>query len=487
MKFKPSKYQQAVYDFVEHGKGNAVISAVAGSGKTTTIVNALELIPVRKRIIFCAFNNSIVDELKDRCPSYVDVTTMHSLGWRSMLWYYEKQCKLNPNKVFNTCEDVLWHIQKRERFYYFFVIQKLIDLYRQSLVQSKDELAELAYRHSLDLQGQEIQDAIKVFMVMLDNTREFDFTDMIYVPAVLDDLPLKKYDYVFVDECQDLNIAQQSIIKKIMKPDARLIAVGDPNQSIYGFAGADVESFNKLLSIPNTIELPLSVCYRCGKEIVKKAQQIVPHIEAFEGAPKGISRTGTIEEIEEGDWVLCRNVRPLVILCVHLIKNKKQAHVKGKDIGRSLINLLKQTNTRSYAVAFKKLKRKLEKVRKELKARGMESVEKHPKVVNLREKISVIDYLSEGDDSTVSIIKKLEEIFEEKEDGVLLSTIHKSKGLENDRVFLVCPELLPSRYAVQEWQLEQEANLEYVAYTRAKKELVIVHGFNIEEFEILDL
>jgi len=66
-------------------------------------------------------------------------------------------------------------------------------------------------------------------------------------------------------------------------------------------------------------------------------------------------------------------------------------------------------------------------------------------------------------------------IFSDDTRGIVLSTIHKSKGLENDRVFFLLPELLPSRFATMDWQLEQEENLRYVAITRAKKELVYVH------------
>ena len=58
-KFVPSVYQQKIYDFITNGSGNAVVSAVAGSGKTTTLINAIKLIPKDKNLIFLAFNKSI--------------------------------------------------------------------------------------------------------------------------------------------------------------------------------------------------------------------------------------------------------------------------------------------------------------------------------------------------------------------------------------------------------------------------------------------
>ena len=80
--FIPSKYQKAVYIYIQKGKGNAVIDAVAGSGKSTTIVNALKLIPNNKRVLFLAFNKAIVEELKIKVGNLnnVDIKTLHSLG-----------------------------------------------------------------------------------------------------------------------------------------------------------------------------------------------------------------------------------------------------------------------------------------------------------------------------------------------------------------------------------------------------------------------
>ena len=87
MAFKPSKFQQAIYDFITDGKGNAVVSAVAGSGKTTTLLNALKLIPTNKRVLFLAFNKSIAKELQERVPNTpnIHVKTVHGFGYSSLL------------------------------------------------------------------------------------------------------------------------------------------------------------------------------------------------------------------------------------------------------------------------------------------------------------------------------------------------------------------------------------------------------------------
>jgi superfamily I DNA/RNA helicase len=80
--FIPSKYQKAIYDYIVHESGNLVVEAAAGSGKTTTLLKCLELIPNDKQVLLCAFNNDITKELEKRTRGFenVDVRTLHSLG-----------------------------------------------------------------------------------------------------------------------------------------------------------------------------------------------------------------------------------------------------------------------------------------------------------------------------------------------------------------------------------------------------------------------
>ena len=98
MKFVPSKYQQKIYDFIESGKGNAVVDAVAGSGKSTTIVESLRSIPEGQSVLFLAFNKSIVEELKIKVAfqENVEVMTLHSLGAKSVM--RSINCKIQGDK-----------------------------------------------------------------------------------------------------------------------------------------------------------------------------------------------------------------------------------------------------------------------------------------------------------------------------------------------------------------------------------------------------
>ena len=92
------------------------------------------------------------------------------------------------------------------------------------------------------------------------------------------------------------------------------------------------------------------------------------------------------------------------------------------------------------------------------------------------QRIEVIECLMDEVTDVQSLKKLIENIFTDEVKGIMLSTIHKSKGLENNRILFLCPELIPSRYATTDWMFEQERNLWYVAVTRAKQSLIYVLG-----------
>jgi hypothetical protein len=103
-KFKPSKYQEAIYDFVKNGNGHGVVEGVAGCGKTTTNVEALKLVPRTAKIKYAAFNKHIEKDISAKAPSYVSVSTFHSWGLGNIKKAYPK-IKINQWKVHNLIDD----------------------------------------------------------------------------------------------------------------------------------------------------------------------------------------------------------------------------------------------------------------------------------------------------------------------------------------------------------------------------------------------
>lgn len=261
------------------------------------------------------------------------------------------------------------------------------------------------------------------------------------------------------------------------------------HNSIYGFAGADTKSFTKLENLPNTVKLPLSVCYRCGSEIVKLAKTIMPQIEAHEGSKPGlVDRDASVKNIEDGDMVLCRQTYPLVRLCMQFLREGRKATIMGGDIGKNLVKLIEDTERKreehTIQNMFNHLYADLDKLATTIAKRERITVEEARDTSTHKvaeEKVEVIELLAQGCDQVVDVVKKIETIFSDNMEGIILSTIHKSKGLESDKVYIIHEELMPSKYAKQDWEKEQERNLRYVAYTRAKSLLGFIGDFNAWE------
>lgn len=480
---RPSKYQEAIYKTFKLTKRDINISAVAGSGKTTVLLELLKYVPDGASSLFLAFNNSIIDELKDRNTRRdAEIMTIHSCGWRSILCRYGSRAKLNPNKGIAKTEQVLKkfkdEIGDKQRGWFFFIIPKLLDLLRCNLLDNEKESFEwIAEHYDFNISEIEINVAIEVFKLMQKDKSQFDFMDMIYQPVVDSSIRFRKFDFVLCDESQDFSVCQHEFIKRCLNRKGRLITVGDRRQAIYGFAGADAESYDKLAEINGkAIKLPLSVSYRCAKSIVREAQKIVPEISYAPHAIEGEVRDGSLLELDYGDWILCRNLKPLIQTYLWLMKNKIKSKIRGKEIGEGILALISKTGGKTIDGLLRNLDLEKEKLHNKLKQRGVKRPNLHPKMEVLMQKIEVIECLCEEVDTVKDLRNLISNIFSDEVKGILLSTIHKAKGLENDKIFFLSPELIPSKYATQPWQYEQESNLRYVAITRAKNSLVYVWG-----------
>lgn len=489
---KDSKFQKAIYAEVENGKEHLVISAVAGSGKTTTIINCLPRIPKEKSKIFVAFNNAIVDELKKKINNpEVVITTMHSICWRALMKHYNYKVKLNnakPLKIIERQAKLLKILPKRIGFI-MYTVSKLVDLIRHNLIDISDLdiVAALAERYDLDFDDEIYTIAKNTLTLMNKNRKEFDFTDMIF-RIIEDDVTMPRFDFVFVDESQDLSKLQHQIIKKLVARKGRMIAVGDPRQAIYGFAGADANSYNNLRNLfKGTVELPLSVNYRCGTDIVEHAKEINPVILSFKKNPKGLVKDSPCKAISDGDWVLCRNVKPLIVMNLYFLIKGQKSYVRGKDIGKGLEVFIKKMNCNSISSLLKKIDLTVGVEMNKMRAKGIRNPQNTGKIDRMVQRTDAIKILSKNVNSVSVLVQFIRSVFKDEGEGVCLSTIHKSKGLENDNIFILCPELIPSKYATQPWQLEQEMNLDYVARTRAKKELHYITDYSKIEAEITKL
>lgn len=504
--FTYSKYQKDIFDFVKNGQGNAVVEASAGAGKSTTLIKCLDFIDEDKTILMSAFNTDIVSVLKRKTKDFTNVNcaTLHSIGRTMLQRNYPKdeltldelkyKSYLNTNIKSLSSIDT-YSLSKKDFGRYMKNIETFVNFGRAYLCQTVKDLDLIEDRYGIDTVADEKEVALDVMEYGKTDLSKIDFTDMIWLPNVLFCKPIgMKYDWIMLDEVQDLSVCQREIILKCRKINTRMILVGDKKQCIFSFSSADPQSFEKLKDIPNTITLPLSISYRCAENIVNFAKKLVPSIEPNDDGRHGEIKYNTqIDDIQDGDMVLCRNNAPLMQVYVDLIKQGKKCFIRGKDIGLNMKNAVKTTGMDTLNVKLDKdgvfvrlydeLFDAINDIMGKYNVTYADAVETSF-VARKLDIIKALETLSNNINTSKELIDKISDIFSDrKKGGISLSTIHKAKGLEANNVYIVCNSLMPSEMAKKDWEIEQEYNLMYVAYTRAKNILGFVDETNFETFK----
>ncbi len=462
------------------------MEAVAGAGKTTTLIRACQL--MRGSVAFAAYNKKIADEVKGKLsdagvsPNAVRAGTFHSFGFSA--WRYVHKNVLVDERVKK--DRILNTLMMPTQFHTF--AMNLCSLAKQAALGAVHDAGNeanwwsIVEHHDLDLELEDpelakegIRWAYKALKLSRDISSEvIDYDDMIYMP-IATRCRVWQNDWVLVDEAQDTNPARRALARKMLKPGGRAIFVGDRHQAIYGFTGADSDAVDLIIREFGCSSLPLTTTYRCPKAVVRAAQEVVHHIQAHETAPEGTVREIEVSDLQgqslqSSDAVLCRNTAPLVKLAFQLIKSGTACHVEGKSIGEGLIKLAKRWKTNNVAVLRDAIVNYRDRQVEKLMTKGKESLAEA-----LADRVETILVLSEGLPDVSALHAKIDALFQDDTPTLTLSTVHKSKGREWERVFVLGRNAyMPSKYARQAWQLQQEDNLVYVAYTRAKAELVLV-------------
>lgn len=533
MTFKPSPAQQAFYDWVANDSGNCILNAVAGAGKTTTILNGIAL--MRGKVWFGVYNKKMADEIKEKLAKRDDLraradfsnktdrvesSTFHSLGFsivRGMT--YPNKPEIDEKKVNRIVDQIIAEkeaVAQQPRddlkelaptILQFVSMAKNRgfvpgNLVREGLTDWDDVDAwySMAYKFDIGatLEDDEIGTAINFARTVLRKSNAdlstIDMDDMVYLPLArkVNLKPWHRFNWVLVDEAQDTNPTRRALARLVMAGGARFVAVGDPHQAIYGFTGADNDSLQQISRAFKAKELPLTVTYRCPKAVVAHAQQWVSHITAHESAPEGaveqlpygelLDTLTAIDRAEYGEnAILCRYNKYLVGLCFKMIREGLPAKIEGRNIGEGLIKLatrwksVKTVNGLETKLTEYQEREVRKALAKEQEQRADRIIDEVATIMTVVERVR-----AQGKDRVQDVVDAIEEIFEDNVAGkglITLCSAHKSKGLEWNRVFLLDREaLMPSQMAKQEWQVEQEINLIYVAVTRAKDTLVEVTG-----------
>lgn len=473
--FTPSKYQENIRDFVLNSDKPLQIKAYAGSGKTSTNAWVCGFIPERSTdVAMMVFSKANQLDMEKKIPSWIPATTTHSAGYADIRRAWGNSVKVDDRKVWSLLRETYannWDIRDNGP-----QIVKLISLCKNTLREpNEDNLNYLCQRFSINLNGDsdEVYEAVDtLYRKSIERRDTIDFDDMLFLPASKC-VPVAKHDLLFVDEYQDNNEAQKQYY---LQTGARIVFVGDDHQAVYGFRGAMIGAMAEMQERLGAESLSLPISYRCAKSIIALAQTLVPEIQARENAPDGIIQdVNSLSTIKPGDMVLCRNNAPLVRPCFKLIASGIKANIKGRDLGTGLVSFVKKIEKKFRPSTFRELLITMQDyVMSE--RRKLIDLGKDSQAAKLEDDSETVIALSDGVYSVSELEARISKIFSDDTPGITFSTIHKAKGLEADRVFVLNRELLsPQKYDKQAWQLEQLFNLTYVCYTRARHELYFVH------------
>lgn len=467
--FDPSTYQVDILDFVLEGEGNGVVEACPGSGKTTTNVwvgNHLD------NFLGVAFNVHIKNEWADR-TSRGKVVTTHSLGLWTIRRHFNS-VKVDNKKIWQLVWPMVNNqsIPDEDKKALGMTVKKLVDLVRATLNQNLEYLCD---RFGIPLNGDKGLVEMLVRMTLQQDKAMpnlVDFGDMLWLPHVLH-LQAPQFPMILADECQDFNRAQTELILNALEPGGRICMVGDRNQSLYGFRGADTESIPNLISRLDAITLPLPISYRCPKKVVELAQMFVPEMQyapwAEDGEVQYVSEGQALDETEPGDMILCRCNAPLVRPIYALIRRGIKATIRGRDIGKGLVTLIEKHEPK--VLSLHELLVRLDRY-KEREVAKFVAADKGSRAQAVEDRVDTIWALSEGCDTIGQLKERTESIFSDSKAAVVGSSVHRAKGLEADRVVILRPDLMPHPLARKDWERVQEKNCMFVACTRAKKTLV---------------
>lgn len=483
-----STEQNAIIRWFETGRGNLVVNAGAGCGKSTTLAEGIKRAPEARKWVG-AFGKKNKEDLEPRfVGTNVKVQTFHSLGasyvysrWPGMRMCIGKErakalvTRIVPSTAPDDVKKLVCelHTKAREIQPHARTAEELIDLaYEFELTPDDDWVDEFPVEtlclyavRCMELAATERPDATGI-----------DFADMIFLP-VRNRWMRPRFDLMVADECQDLTVAQLELALGSLSKTGRFCAVGDNRQAIYAFRGADCESLDRLKKELNATELALMTTRRCCQSVVREAQKIVPNFVAHEENPEGevkaLAAGKLLDTVGYGDFILSRANAPLLTYAMKLLKAGRRARIAGKNIGDGLKAIVRKLAKNDARNSVPALIGRLGAWRDREIARALKIDNEDRREVRVNfidDQFEMLQNLAQEAVSVGAIEANIDALFTDNGLGdagvVTLSSVHRAKGLEADKVFLLADTFRSGS--------EEEDNIRYVAITRAKKELTWV-------------
>ena len=577
---------------VKHKTGPMLVTAGPGSGKTTVLTarirNLIEEYSVNPaNILVITFTKAAANEMKSRFNNMMGRSTNVTFGTFHAVFFMILRAAYNYSVDSIIKEDVRQNIIKqaieRSRLEPD-DLNEMVSNITGEISRVKTETIDINAYYSASCPEEEFRDIYKYYVKTLKKMGLIDFDDMLlYCHELLTtrrDILAKwqqKYQYILIDEFQDINKIQYDIIKLLAKPQDNLFIVGDDDQSIYGFRGSKPEimlNFDK--DYPDTDKVILDTNYRSTGNIVSAAGKVIAHnkvrfaknintvndpgdkvdiiefntqAEEYEKIIDNIRKESASGGNYSDNAVLFRTnstaagfVRKLVEYSVPFVTRDGVPNVFEHWIARDvitymniamgsrkrsdflqIINRPKRYIGRDYLtdaeISFDNLEKyyedknwMIERVdRLKYDILAMASMSPYAMINYLRKGVGYDGYLDEYAQSHNMQVRELYDVMDElmesarnfktfnewfayideygtklresyaamdKQNAVILTTMHSSKGLEYPVVYIIDAneEITPHKKAVFVPEIEEERRMFYVAMTRAKRRLNIYYA-----------
>lgn len=454
-------------------RDNLMIQALAGTGKTSTLEALVGHLP-RQPILYLTFNKKNANEASDRMPSTTTVRTFNSIGHRVWGATIGKNLRLEPKKTQNILREIINESPKpaqKALWDCYFEVGQAVSLGKSlgylpaNCYPGIKPLVSQGIFHSLleeepDDLASDLIDAVLIRSIRQSFEGLIDYNDQVYMPALFQ-ATFPQFPIILVDEYQDLSPANHALLGRLVR--GRIIGVGDPNQNIYGFRGAKAEGMTSAITQYSMSTFPLSTSFRCPSAIVNHVKWHVPSFKASkEGGHVSILNNLEANSIPDHSTIACRNNAPLLRVAFGLLGSGRSISVAGSDIGPKLINIMRKLGPESLGKT------------QVLEAIAEWESEKLAKESKTAEDLAgCMRVFAEHGTDLGQALAYTEHLF--KQTGtILLTTIHKAKGLEWKDIYHLDPWL------VRKHPHAQNKNLDYVCSTRSADSLTEIDSDNIQ-------